>query len=136
MIQPVCVDGQQTRRQCHFISRRYSSISESWSEEPRHAKYMACNASFARHTYHVLRRWIPSAAGLPRSAGKSRSEARVDQKPGFCRVIPEGSWKSRTLKKTALRPAYVFGDIEEASEPRYKLSNDLGTRPRRKSNSH
>ena len=45
----------------------------------------------------------------------------MDQKPGFCRVIPEGSWKSRTLQKTALRPAYVFEDIEEASETRYEV---------------
>ena len=60
----------------------------------------------------------------------------MDQKPGFCRVIPKGSWGSWTLKKTALRPAYVFGDIEEASEPRYKLSNDLETRPRWKPISH
>ena len=64
----------------------------------------------------MILRWVSSAAGLPRSAGKSRSEARVDQKLGYRRKIPEGSWKSRTLKKTALRPAYVFGDIKEASE--------------------
>ena len=36
-------------------------------------------------------------------------------------MIPEGSWKSRTLQKTAFRPAYVFEDIEEASETRYEV---------------
>ena len=84
----------------------------------------------------MILRWVSPAAGLPRSAGKPRSEARVDQKPGFCRVIPEGSWKSRTLKKTALQPAYVFGDIKEASEPRYKAQQRPGNAAKAESNSH
>ena len=51
-------------------------------------------------------------------------------------MIPEGSWKSRTLKKTALRPAYVFGDIKEASEPRYKAQQRPGNAAKAESNSH